>query len=44
MSDYLAAHPKGELGEHRYDLADFGVDRGDISERFSRYAERYGVS
>ena len=43
MSGYMTEHPKGELGEHRYDLSDFGVDRGAIRERFSGYAERYGV-
>jgi hypothetical protein len=44
MSAYLAAHPKGQLGEHRYDVGDFGVHHDEIRERFSEYAERYGVS
>ncbi|HUE58925.1 MAG TPA: sulfotransferase, partial [Acidimicrobiales bacterium] len=43
MSGYMAAHPKGQLGDHRYDLADFGVQREDIAQRFAGYAERYGV-
>ena len=43
MASYLEAHPKGHRGEHRYDLAEFGVERGAIVERFSDYAERYGV-
>ena len=43
MSSYLTAHPKGHRGEHRYDLAEFGVERREIVERFSGYAERYGV-
>ncbi len=43
MSAYMAAHPKGQLGDHRYDLADFGVRREEIAERFAGYAERYGV-
>ena len=43
MDSYLVAHPKGHRGEHRYDLAEFGVERGEIVERFSGYAERYGV-
>lgn len=43
MASYLAAHPKGHRGDHRYDLAEFGVERGEIVERFSGYAERYAV-
>lgn len=43
MNDYIAAHPKGALGEHRYDLGEFGLDRGSLRERFAAYAERYGV-
>ena len=29
MSEFVAAHPKHELGVHSYDLAEFGLDRGD---------------
>ncbi|HEX4863841.1 MAG TPA: sulfotransferase, partial [Acidimicrobiales bacterium] len=43
MGSYLGAHPKGHRGEHRYGLAEFGVDRDEIVERFAAYAERYGV-
>ena len=43
MSSYLTAHPKGHRGEHRYDLAEFGVERAEIVERFRGYADRYGV-
>jgi hypothetical protein len=28
---------------HRYDLAEFGLDPGEVAERFAGYASRYGV-
>ena len=43
MLSYLSAHPKGHLGEHRYDLTEFGVERDEVMERFGDYAARYGV-
>jgi hypothetical protein len=43
MTEYLATHPKGALGEHRYDLDEFGLNAGQLRERFSAYAEKYGV-
>jgi hypothetical protein len=43
MDAYVAAHPKGEFGVHRYDLAEFGLDAGALRERFADYATRYGV-
>ena len=44
MKTYVAGHGRGRFGEHRYDLADFGLDKGQISERFSAYVERYGIA
>ena len=44
MTSYVHDHPKGHLGDHRYNLEDFGVAREEIAERFSGYAERYGVA
>ena len=41
MSAYLEANPRGRFGEHRYDPADFGLDPGEIRERFSGYTKRY---
>ena len=41
MAGYMADHPKGHLGEHRYDLAEFGVERGEVTERFAGYSARY---
>jgi Sulfotransferase family len=43
VSAYVDAHPKDGLGAHRYDLSDFGVDAGEIRERFAGYIERYDV-
>jgi hypothetical protein len=43
MSAYAAAHPKGALGVHDYDLAEFGLDGTALAERFSRYVDRYAV-
>jgi hypothetical protein len=43
MEEFVAANPKGRFGAHRYDLADFGLDAGQVRERFAGYVERYGV-
>jgi sulfotransferase family protein len=43
MDAFVADNPKGRFGAHRYDLADFGLDAGQIRERFAGYIERYGV-
>jgi hypothetical protein len=44
ISAYVDANPKGSLGAHRYDLSEFGLDAGEIRERFGGYIERYGVA
>jgi len=31
------AHPKGKFGAPGYDLAQFGLDAGELAERFSGY-------
>ena len=43
MTAYVEAHPRGEFGTHRYDLAALGLDAGEIAERFAGYRERYAV-
>ena len=43
VSAWMASHPKGKHGAHRYDLADYGITRGEIDERFARYVARYAV-
>jgi hypothetical protein len=44
MVRYVASHPKDALGVHRYDLAECGLDGGELAERFSAYARRYDVA
>jgi hypothetical protein len=44
MREHVAAHPQGEFGQHRYDLAQWGLDAGALAERFAGYSERYGVA
>ncbi len=43
MRAFLAQHPRGKHGAHRYDLADFGIALGEIRERFRSYCERFDV-
>jgi hypothetical protein len=43
MAAYVAANPKGKFGTHRYDLGEFGLDAGEVAERFAGYVERYDV-
>jgi len=38
-----AAHPRGRLGEHRYRLEDWGLDRAGVHAAFSFYTDRCGV-
>ena len=44
MTAYVAAHPKNSLGVHGYDLAEFGLDSAQLTERFADYSNRYGVA
>jgi hypothetical protein len=39
----IAERPQGVYGTHTYRLADFGLDRADVSERFARYYDRFDV-
>ena len=41
---YPDAHPKGQFGAHTYDVAEFGLDAGELAERFSGYTDRYDVA
>jgi hypothetical protein len=43
MRDYLARHPRGLHGAHRYDLADFGLDADALRARMRFYSERFAV-
>jgi hypothetical protein len=41
IRDALAAHPQHQHGRHRYRLADFGLEQGELRERFARYRDRF---
>jgi hypothetical protein len=43
MTAHVESHPKGRFGQHRYDLAEFGLDGAAIAERFRGYVQRYGI-
>lgn len=40
---FHAANPQHKYGTHTYSLAEVGVERGPLDERFARYTERYDV-
>lgn len=40
---YAAAHPRGRHGEHRYRLADWGLDRAGVHAALRFYTERCDV-
>jgi len=44
MRAWAEAHPRGRHGEHRYRLADFGLDAADLGARFAFYRERFGAA
>ncbi|MCW2764456.1 MAG: hypothetical protein JWO11_415 [Nocardioides sp.] len=43
VSAYLAEHPRGSFGTHRYDLAEHDLDDAELRERFAGYIARYEV-
>jgi putative membrane protein len=43
MRRFLAENPKDRHGEHRYALAQFGLDPAEEARRFRGYCERFGV-
>jgi hypothetical protein len=43
MTAHVQSHPKHRFGQHRYDLAEFGLDAGEIGERFRSYIQRYDI-
>jgi hypothetical protein len=43
ISAYVDAHPRGQFGAHRYDVAEFGLDPDELADRFSGYTDRYAV-
>jgi hypothetical protein len=43
IAAYVARNPKGQFGEHRYDLAEWGLDAGELRARFAAYRDRYDI-
>jgi hypothetical protein len=43
MRTYLADHPQGRHGRHRYTLDDAGLTVAEVDERFARYRAQFGV-
>ena len=43
MRAYIANHPKGKDGIHRYAPAEFGVDPAAVRRAFGPYMERFGL-
>jgi hypothetical protein len=44
MEGHMASHPKGRFGRHGHDPEAFGLNAGEIRERFKPYVERYGIT
>ncbi|HEY4333158.1 MAG TPA: sulfotransferase [Ilumatobacteraceae bacterium] len=44
MRAHVESHPKGRFGHHGYDLAEFGLDGGQLRERFAGYVADYGIT
>ncbi len=44
MAKWAAANPRGRHGEHRYQLADFGLDPAAVRARFAFYSKRFDVA
>jgi hypothetical protein len=43
MTAHVESRPKGRFGKHGYSPAEFGLDAGEIAERFRPYVERYDI-
>jgi hypothetical protein len=43
MQAYIAAHPKGVDGIHRYEPEEYGVDPGLVREQFAPYIEHFDL-
>jgi hypothetical protein len=43
MAARIAAAPEKAHGEHRYDVADFGMTEDDVRDRFGGYVDEFGL-
>lgn len=41
MRQFIAEHPRGRYGEVSYDLADVGLDAGEVARRLGPYRDRF---
>jgi hypothetical protein len=44
MRAFMEEHPRGRHGGIRYDLGTFGLDAGELRDRFAFYTARFGVA
>jgi sulfotransferase family protein len=44
MARFVAAHPQGEHGAHRYTLAGAGLDVATERRRYAAYQDRFGIA
>ncbi|MGH8983481.1 MAG: sulfotransferase, partial [Acidimicrobiia bacterium] len=43
MSTYASANRQDKYGRHTYELADLGLERDELEERFADYRARYDI-
>jgi hypothetical protein len=43
VEGHARAHPKGEHGEHAYQLSDYGLTPDSVRRRFAAYSARFGA-
>ena len=43
MRAYMADNEQGKFGRHEYSLEPFGLDAGELAERFAPYVQRFAV-
>jgi hypothetical protein len=43
MAAYVEGYDNRRFGVHRYDLAEFGLDRDEVADRFAPYTTRYDI-
>jgi hypothetical protein len=43
MRDFLTSNAQHKHGQHRYDLADFGLDAAEVDRRLDFYRQRFAI-
>jgi len=44
FEEHIAANPRGKHGRHEYALEEYGLDHGQVRERFAAYIDRFRIS